>query len=185
MEPLPVELATTEADPAPTATTTSVPVTAVPADEIRLTLSEDQVEQYREAFALFDKDQDGNITTKELGTVMRSLGLAPTEAELRAMVRDVDPGNTGLIDFSVFCQLALKKLQDSLNIEEELKEAFQCFDKNHTGFVDARELRAMLTQVGEKLTDEEVDEMIREADCDSDSKVSLEEFLKMMLGNGK
>jgi hypothetical protein len=53
-------------------------------------LSEDQIAEFKEAFALFDKDGDGTITTKELGTVMRSLGQNPTEAELQDMINEVD-----------------------------------------------------------------------------------------------
>ena len=53
-------------------------------------LNEDQVAEFKEAFALFDKDGDGTITTKELGTVMRSLGQNPTEAELQDMINEVD-----------------------------------------------------------------------------------------------
>lgn len=49
-------------------------------------LNEEQIAEFREAFQLFDKDGDGAITTKELGTVMRSLNLNPTEAELQDMV---------------------------------------------------------------------------------------------------
>ena len=46
--------------------------------------------EFKEAFSLFDKDGDGTITTKELGTVMRSLGQNPTEAELKDMINEVD-----------------------------------------------------------------------------------------------
>ena len=49
-------------------------------------LTEEQIAEFKEAFSLFDKDGDGTITTKELGTVMRSLGQNPTEAELQDMV---------------------------------------------------------------------------------------------------
>ena len=48
------------------------------------------VAEFKEAFSLFDKDGDGTITTKELGTVMRSLGQNPTEAELQDMINEVD-----------------------------------------------------------------------------------------------
>uniref|UniRef100_A0A8C8UGE1 EF-hand domain-containing protein n=1 Tax=Peromyscus maniculatus bairdii TaxID=230844 RepID=A0A8C8UGE1_PERMB len=54
-------------------------------------LTEEQIAEFKEAFSLFDKDGDGTITTKELGTVMRSLGQNPTEAELQDMINEVDP----------------------------------------------------------------------------------------------
>lgn len=52
--------------------------------------------EFKEAFSLFDKDGDGTITTKELGTVMRSLGQNPTEAELQDMINEVDADGEGL-----------------------------------------------------------------------------------------
>ena len=48
------------------------------------------ITEFKEAFSLFDKDGDGTVTTKELGTVMRSLGQNPTEAELQDMINEVD-----------------------------------------------------------------------------------------------
>uniref|UniRef100_A0A670XY81 Calglandulin n=1 Tax=Pseudonaja textilis TaxID=8673 RepID=A0A670XY81_PSETE len=53
-------------------------------------LTEEQIAEFKEAFLLFDKDGDGTITTKELGTVMWSLGQNPTEAELQDMINEVD-----------------------------------------------------------------------------------------------
>ena len=53
--------------------------------------------EFKEAFSLFDKDGDGTITTKELGTVMRSLGQNPTEAELQDMINEVDADGGWLI----------------------------------------------------------------------------------------
>ncbi|KAF6350898.1 calmodulin 1 [Rhinolophus ferrumequinum] len=57
-------------------------------------LTEEQIAEFKEAFSLFDKDGDGTITTKELGTVMRSLGQNPTEAELQDMINEVDISTT-------------------------------------------------------------------------------------------
>ena len=64
--------------------------------------SEQQVE-YREAFALFDKNGDGTITVTELGTVMRSLGNNPTESELQDMINEVDADGNGTLEFDEFC----------------------------------------------------------------------------------
>ena len=55
--------------------------------------------------------------------------------------------------------------------EEELREAFKVFDKDGNGFISADELRHVMTNLGEKLTDEEINEMIKEADIDGDGHV--------------
>eukprot|EP01026_Neomeris_dumetosa_P037565 TRINITY_DN30455_c0_g1_i1.p4 TRINITY_DN30455_c0_g1~~TRINITY_DN30455_c0_g1_i1.p4 ORF type:complete len:150 (-),score=34.44 TRINITY_DN30455_c0_g1_i1:512-961(-) len=143
-------------------------------------LSEEQISEFKEAFALFDKDGDGTITTKELGTVMRSLGQNPTEAELQDMINEVDSDGSGTIDFPEFLNLMARKMQDTDN-EEELREAFKVFDKDGNGYISAAELRHVMTNLGEKLSDEEVDEMIKEADVDGDGQVNYEEFVKMMI----
>ncbi|XP_073317374.1 calmodulin-2 isoform X1 [Primulina huaijiensis] len=152
-------------------------------------LTEEQIAEFKEAFSLFDKDGDGCITTKELGTVMRSLGQNPTEAELQDMINEVDADQNGTIDFPEFLNLMARKMKDA-DSEEELKEAFKVFDKDQNGFISAAEtyciipisqLRHVMTNLGEKLTDEEVDEMMREADVDGDGQVNYEEFVRMML----
>uniref|UniRef100_A0A8B9N885 EF-hand domain-containing protein n=1 Tax=Accipiter nisus TaxID=211598 RepID=A0A8B9N885_9AVES len=86
-------------------------------------LSEEQIAEFKEAFSLFDRDGDGCITTKELGTVMRSLGQNPTEAELQDMVGEVDADGSGTIDFPEFLSLMARKMRDT-DSEEEIREAF-------------------------------------------------------------
>ena len=65
--------------------------------------------------------------------------------------------------------------------EDELREALRVFDQDQNGFISAAELRHVMTNLGEKLTDEEVDEMIREADVDGDGQINYEEFVKVMM----
>jgi len=141
-------------------------------------LTEDQIAEFKEAFSLFDKDGDGTITTKELGTVMRSLGQNPTEAELQDMVNEVDADGNGTIDFPEFLTMMARKMKDT-DSEEEIKEAFKVFDKDGNGFISAAELRHVMTNLGEKLSDNEVDEMIREADVDGDGQINYDEFVKV------
>lgn len=139
----------------------------------QIKLSDEQVAEFREAFNLFDKDGDGSITTMELGTVMRSLGQNPTEGELQDMINEVDYDESGTIDFDEFLQMMARKMRDT-DTTEELKEAFKVFDKDGNGFISASELRHVMKSLGERLTDEEVDEMIKEADLDGDGQVNYE-----------
>ncbi|KAF3692747.1 Calmodulin [Channa argus] len=92
-------------------------------------LTEEQIAEFKEAFSLFDKDGDGTITTKELGTVMRSLGQNPTEAELQDMINEVDADGNGTIDFPEFLTMMARKMKDT-DSEEEIREAFRVFDKS-------------------------------------------------------
>ncbi|XP_042554628.1 calmodulin-1-like [Dipodomys spectabilis] len=132
-------------------------------------LTEEQTAEFKEAFSLFDKDGDGTITTKELGTVMRSLGQNPTEAELQDMINEVDADGNGAIDFPEFLTIMARKMKDT-DSEEEIREAFRVFDKDGNGYVVQQSFA----------TDEEVDEMIRAAGIDGDSQVNYEEFVQMM-----
>lgn len=143
-------------------------------------LSEEKIAEFRAAFELFDKDRDGKITTKELGTVMRNLGQNPTDNELQEMINEVDLDGNGTIDFKEFLGLMVRKMKDT-DTEEELLEAFKVFDRDGNGFITSHELRYVMTQLGEALNPEEVEEMIKEADLDGDGQINYEEFVRMMM----
>ncbi|KAJ0176443.1 hypothetical protein K1T71_007622 [Dendrolimus kikuchii] len=142
-------------------------------------LTEEQVAEFKEAFMLFDKDEDGTITMAELGVVMRSLGQRPSETELRDMVKEVDQDGNGTIEFNEFLQMMSKKMRGS-DGEDELREAFRVFDKNNDGLISSVELRHVMTNLGERLSEEEVDDMIREADLDGDGMVNYDEFVTIL-----
>jgi calmodulin len=71
---------------------------------------------------------------------------------------------------SEFLTMMARKMKDT-DSEEEIREAFKVFDRDNNGFISAAELRHVMTSIGEKLTDDEVDEMIREADQDGDGRI--------------
>ena len=79
----------------------------------------------------------------------------------------------GEIDFPEFLQMMARKMKET-DSEEEIREAFRVFDRDGNGYISASELRHVMTNLGEKLTDDEVDEMIREADIDGDGQVNYE-----------
>merc|ERR1712232_368505 len=95
------------------------------------------------------------------------------------MINEVDADKTGTIDFPDFLSLMSRKMKDT-DTEEELVEAFKVFDREGNGFITAAEMKHVMTNLGEKLTDEEVDEMVREA-ADDSGMVNYEEFVRMMM----
>merc|ERR1719464_728791 len=96
------------------------------------------------------------------------------------MVNEVDADGNGTIDFPEFLSLTARKMKDT-DTEEELIEAFKAFDRDGSGFISAAELRHVMTNLGEKLTDDEVDSMVRECDVDGDGSINYEEFIKTMM----
>ena len=139
-------------------------------------------QEYKEAFSMFDKDNSGKMSTKDLATVMRALGSNPTEAELQDMLKEVDSNNTGFITYNDFVNLMKRKMTDT-DTEEEIKEAFRVFDRDNDGIISAAELRHIMTTLGEKLSDDEVDEMIREADTQGDGQIRYDNFVRIMMSS--
>eukprot|EP00937_MAST-01D_sp_MAST-1D-sp2_P003834 g3834.t1 len=143
-------------------------------------LTAEQVAEFKEAFALFDKGGCGAISVRELGTVMRSLGQSPTVAQLQDMANEADADGSGTVGFPAFLDMMARKMRDT-DSEEEILEAFKVFDKGGDGFISAAELRHVMTNLGEKLTDEEVGAMMREADVGGDGRINYEAFVKAMM----
>ena len=142
-------------------------------------LSNEQIEELKEAFIVHDKDGDGAINSKELGSVLRTLGQNPTEPELEDMLHIADLDGNGTLDFAEFLLMMERKINE-IDHEAEIKSAFKVYDRDGNGFISADELKYMMTQLGEPLTDEEVDELIRVADVDNDGQINYEEFVQCM-----
>ncbi|XP_077867089.1 neo-calmodulin-like isoform X2 [Saccoglossus kowalevskii] len=136
-------------------------------------LNDEDKAEFWEAFSLFDKNGDGTISIWELGTVMRSLGQNPTEDELQEMIKEVDEDGNGEIDFEEFLTMMAKKLRD-IDVDEEIREAFRVFDKDTNGYITAKELQYIMTTYGETLPEDEVREMLNQADIDGDGKINYE-----------
>jgi calmodulin len=143
-------------------------------------LNKDQIEEIKDAFNLFDKDGDGNITTKELGTVMRTLGQNPTENELQEMINDVDADGSGSIEFSEFLNLMAKKMKDT-DINEELIEAFKVFDKDLSGWISTDDLRKIVNDAEESFSPEMIEAMIQCADVNNEGKINYRDFIKSIM----
>ncbi|XP_049794641.1 uncharacterized calcium-binding protein B0563.7-like [Schistocerca nitens] len=140
-----------------------------------------QMKEFREAFRLFDKDGDGSITQDELGRVMRSLGQFAREEELQQMLHEVDIDGDGNVSFEEFVEIVsnmgatAERTADQE--EKELRDAFRVFDKHNRGYISASDLRAVLQCLGEDLSEEEIEDMIKEVDVDGDGRIDFYEFV--------
>ncbi|XP_041652620.1 calmodulin-like protein 4 [Cheilinus undulatus] len=138
-------------------------------------LTQDQINEFKECFSLYDRQRKGKIEAQELITVMRCLGSNPTPSEVQRHLLSHSIDGGGELDFSTFLSVMHRQLQQE-SPEEEILEALTMADKEQKGFIMASELRAKLTGLGEKLTDREVDELLKEAGVGADGRVYCEQF---------
>lgn len=140
--------------------------------------TQEELQEFAQAFKMFDKDGNGTMNIKELGVAMRTLGMNPTEEELQNMVNEYDVDGNGKIDFGEFCKM-MKEMNKETD-QELIRLAFKVFDKDGNGYITAQEFKHFMTTMGERFTEEEVDEIIKEVDKDGDEQIDYEEFVQMI-----
>ena len=110
---------------------------------------------------------------------MRALGFEPKKEEIRKMIADVDKNGSGNIDFDEFLAMMTVKMGER-DSKEEMIKAFRLFDDDETGRITFKNLKRVAKDLGENMTDEELQEMIDEADREGSGEVSLEDFMRIM-----
>ncbi|XP_049860937.1 uncharacterized protein LOC126474937 isoform X1 [Schistocerca serialis cubense] len=142
-------------------------------------LTKEQKADMLEAFHLFDTKGTGKIATKELKIVLRALGFEPQKEELRKMIADVDKEGTGYLSFNDFLLFVTIKMSET-DPKDEILRAFHLFNDDETGKVSLNNLKRVANELKEDVTEQELQEMIDEADLDGDGEVNQEEFLRIM-----
>ena len=107
------------------------------------------------------------------------MGFEPRKEEVKKMLGEADKDNTGKLTLDNFLSLMATKMAEK-DSKEEILKAFKLFDDDETGKISFGNLKRVAKELGENLTDEELQEMIEEADRDGDNEVSQEEFLRIM-----
>jgi calmodulin len=144
--------------------------------------SDEQVEIYREAFYMYDKNGDNKISLEEFGEVIKSLGLSPSKEELVSLMNEIDLDGNGLVEFNEFAIWMSIKMSDHSNLDKgvDLANTFKIFDQDGDNFITSDELKSVMLRLGQRMTDEEINLMITEADTDHDHRVSFKEFAQLM-----
>lgn len=144
-------------------------------------LTNEKVSELKEAFMLFDYSKSGRISTRDIGPVVRSIGLKPSEAEVQDIMADVQQMG-GEVDLSTLVQLIGQKVTNPPSESpESLREMFRMYDKDGRGVISVKEMRHLLTSVGEKLSDEEADELLKMTGCVKGDNVEYDKFIQIVL----
>ncbi|XP_006897581.1 PREDICTED: myosin regulatory light chain 12B-like isoform X1 [Elephantulus edwardii] len=117
-----------------------------------------QIQEFKEAFNMIDQNRDGFIDKEDLHDVLASLGKNPTDAYLEAMMNEAP----GLINFTMFLTMFGENLNGT-DPDDVIRNAFACSDEEATGTIQEDCLKELLTTMGDRFTDEEVDTLYGEA----------------------
>lgn len=143
-------------------------------------LTDFQIEEFREAFKVFDVDGSGNIDKDELRKLMLSVGQNPDSDELDEMVRIADADGSGEVDFFEFVALMAHKMADPVN-DSSISAAFSLFDRDNDGNLSVEELRGLMLNVGEPTVMSDINQLLSEVDTDQDGVLDVSEFTRMIL----
>ncbi|KAH3853185.1 uncharacterized protein LOC127875201 isoform X1 [Dreissena polymorpha] len=142
-------------------------------------VTDEQLAEFWQVFKLFDKNNDNELNSKELGTIMKFLGQSPTESDLRWMLGQADINKNGTVEFNEFVKMMIY-YQKRIDPGQQMREAFRVFDRENKGFITSAKFRDMMTNRGEKLTNQEMAEIMQDADPTGDGIIDCEEFIKLL-----
>ena len=143
-------------------------------------LSENKLIGCKELFDYFDRNKDGEITLGELGEVLRALGENPTEEELGEIMIQIDGDKFGRMNFKEFIEVYSRKVEDP-DTDEDLVEGFKLFDKDNKGLITLDQMKYLLTELVPSLSEEEAEEIVKEADFNKSGDIDIKEFVKIIL----
>merc|ERR1719352_1942231 len=146
-------------------------------------LTDEQKAELREAFDLFDTDGSGAVDASELHTAMKALGFEPKKEEINKMVKEMDKDGDATVDFEEFCIMMAEKMNQK-DGKDEMMKGFALFDDDNTGKISFKNFKRVAKELGENLSDKELEEIIAEADEDGDGEINEAEFLAVMVKTG-
>ena len=144
-------------------------------------LTEIEIALYKEAFQIFDKHSEGYISSKELGTIMSSLGFNISDEDLNEII-NIYEQNNNMIDFISFLEIISKK-KENIYKEEDLIDAFRIFDKEGNGKISSNELRYVMMSSGEDFNENYIKELINESNIDHDDYIDYYKFVKLLISS--
>ena len=143
---------------------------------------EDKLKECKLIFDMFDEDKDNQITINELGDCLRLCGAAPSQQELKIIIKNITDNKREHISFETFLKL-LENLLIKQDSEEDLINEFKKIDKNGDGTISESDLRRLMSNYDNPLNSQEIEEIIHEANVDENGYINIQRFVKLLLGN--
>ena len=144
-------------------------------------LTKEQKEELKEAFEVFDADGDGHINAQELRVVLEAAGRNMTEEEVQAKIAEVDDDGAGELEWDEFLNLMTEEMR-AKQTDEELIEAFKYFGPNNDQEgITKEQLREVLEQEGEKVTDDDIELLFEETSISGKGAITFSDFMLMMM----
>ncbi|XP_015754609.1 PREDICTED: caltractin-like [Acropora digitifera] len=144
-------------------------------------LTPQEIRDLRLVFDVFDTDRSGSIDARELRKAMKALGFKISKESIEEMIADLDADKSGSIEFDEFLEFVIARQGDGRDVHNEILQGFKIFDTDKTGKISLANLKQASRMCGVKLNEQELKEMIQEADKDGDNEVDQEEFVNIML----
>ena len=143
-------------------------------------LTEDELEELKEAFNLFDNVGKGSIDVKDLKTLFLTLGIVVRKRDVKQMMKELDKEGQATLQIEDITEL-VADLMKTRALGDELSKMFSVVDDDNTGAVSMKNLKRLIAEVGETLTDAELQELMREADSSGEGKaISEDDFIKLV-----
>ena len=144
-------------------------------------ISSAHVEALEYAFNLIDKDNSGQVSPEELSQVVkkftsRNKGLSPEQ--LQDMIAEADEFGDGEINFEEFVDFMVQKITKREDCEENLRKVFNYFDQGGEELMIGEDIKDMMNDNGENVTDEEVAQMVDDIALINEAKINFEDFLR-------
>jgi len=146
-----------------------------------------QIQQFKEAFQLLDHDKDGWISESDLHQTLTSLGTSPDSATIERLLASRPGTSSSLpadasINFTMFLTMMSERLCE-FDPEADLTEAFECFDEGDTGLVKADDIRKWMSDVGERMDQQEIDKFLKNSFTDRQGNFNYREWIKVLRVN--
>ena len=142
--------------------------------------AEGQIAEFKEAFEIFDQGGKGLVSINNAGLIIRAVGQNPTDKQISKYQRKLDPKKSGWFDWNAFIKLLNEIWDDQSDHQAQIIEAFHVFDEDASGAISAAEFKHVMTNLGEKLTEKEINNIFNSGDVDHDGQIDFDEFVKLM-----